>query len=538
MSAYNGSDKYIFVSYSHKNKDIALPFIEELQKHYYVWYDEGLSFGKAYDEEITEKIANCSLFIFLVTKESIISEYCLNEIRFATDKKQKAFIIVYLEETEVPDSFEFKYGRYQYCNCYAYGTCADAIFDMESKSDQLRLIKINSFQNKETKNLDGVVQTKRNVGNTPNEEAALQAIERINDLFGRLRVDAHIAGYAIGPTVTRLDVEYGNSSSSVISKMLYDIEIILGGKSVTFMPVVPGKTTSGLYFANEETSRVDLFKAIDELNKNTNDKLAIPLGRDENNNLCYASLAQMRNILIGGSSGSGKSTFLHSAIISLASRNGPEDLKLILIDDSNCEFNCYSKLPQLTMHVFTNHKEVYSIISGLINIINTRFEYFSGAKVKDIDSYNLLAVERNVPKLAKVVVFIDRYDDLVDKNNDIAKALNTVLLKSRAAGIYFVITIQRFNFEAVSNQLKANIPTRISFITSNSESSVLVIGEAGAEKLITAGDMLVKSPCINHSYSTRLQSCYVSEEDRETAVKNIIKEYGEFGRLTITTNKK
>lgn len=542
MGAYKGNDKYIFISYSHKNKDLALPFIEELQKHYNVWYDEGLTFGLTYDDEITDRIVNCSLFIFLVTKDSIASEYCLNEIRFATDMKHKPFINVYLEPTIIPDSFEFKYGRYQYCNCYSYDSCGDAIRDMESKSDSLKSIKVDSLEKEPAQVRHDVVKPKKGISDSNNEEAAIQASKRINDLFDRFCIDARVSDYSIGATFTRLDIEYGNSSSGTVSRMIPDIEIALGGIQVSFVPVVPGKTTSGLYFANKEKTNVDLFDAIEEMNSKTKNILAIPLGRDANDKLFYASFEHMNNVIIGGTSGSGKSTFLRSAITSIASRVSPGDVKFVFMDFSKNKFDCFSNIPHLIMRSFNDHNQVASILKKLSEIIDDHFKLFYDAGVNDIDSYNTWinqpgVKEYHIRKMMKVVIVINGYDDFVSKNKYIAPLVNEIAKKSKESGFYFLLSMRRPNSEVINELPKAYFPTRIAFLTSDSRESKILIGEEGAERLLGQGDMLVSTPVFNTSYPIRLQGCYASLSEFESACKNIIKKKTLFTDLATTISK-
>ena len=117
MQAYIGNGKYIFVSYAHKDKDIAYPFIEALQKRFNVWYDDGIRLGSDYRRDIMNRLKSSSLFLFLVSNNSLNSDFCNKEIHFA-ETKGINFINIIIENIELPDWFEFDYGLLQ--NFYLY----------------------------------------------------------------------------------------------------------------------------------------------------------------------------------------------------------------------------------------------------------------------------------------------------------------------------------------------------------------------------------------------------------------------------------
>lgn len=132
--AYSGKNKFIFVSYSHRDTEIVLPFIANLQKQYNVWFDEGIHFGKEWEDEIAEKLLKCELFIFMVSENSLASSNCKDEIHMAREKG-KNFINVMMKPTDVSDAFALRYSRYQTCKLYTYSDYESAIRDMESKCE-------------------------------------------------------------------------------------------------------------------------------------------------------------------------------------------------------------------------------------------------------------------------------------------------------------------------------------------------------------------------------------------------------------------
>ena len=139
--AYEGNKEYIFISYSHSDIDIVKPFILELQSRYNVWYDEGIEPGVDYKDTIMERIDRCSIFFFLITKNSIMSNFCLKEIRYA-EKKNKKFINIQIEDFILPDKFDFDYGHIQMCLVYKFKDAAEAIDDLERKCHWLKGIRL------------------------------------------------------------------------------------------------------------------------------------------------------------------------------------------------------------------------------------------------------------------------------------------------------------------------------------------------------------------------------------------------------------
>ena len=133
LRAYLGKDPYIFVSYSHKDKDVVYPFIETLQKRFNVWFDDGIHLGKDYKAEIMDHLKRCELFLFLISENSLNSDFCKKEIYFAEQKK-KRFINIIIKNIELPDLFIFDYGHLQCFNLFEYDDLSSAVDDLVRKS--------------------------------------------------------------------------------------------------------------------------------------------------------------------------------------------------------------------------------------------------------------------------------------------------------------------------------------------------------------------------------------------------------------------
>ena len=136
--AYSGDDKYIFVSYAHKDKGVVFPLIAKLQEKFNVWYDAGIKFGKEWDDEIATHLENCSLFIYAVSKNSLESTNCKDEIAFARDT-DIPFINIVIEDVVLPSNFKLRYGRYQMCFLNRYSTLDELLSDIVVSIKEMNL---------------------------------------------------------------------------------------------------------------------------------------------------------------------------------------------------------------------------------------------------------------------------------------------------------------------------------------------------------------------------------------------------------------
>lgn len=156
---YNGNEKFIFVSYAHKDKEKVLPIIEKLSNEYRVWFDEGIHFGSQWDVEIVEKLSSCSIFIFMVSPTSLASPNCQDELAFIRDSG-KPFINIILDNFKLPDNFVFRYGRFQMCHLFKYNSIQEMISDLASRAPELEEVK-NESSSKEETILPEVLNSKR-----------------------------------------------------------------------------------------------------------------------------------------------------------------------------------------------------------------------------------------------------------------------------------------------------------------------------------------------------------------------------------------
>ena len=126
--AHSGNEEFIFVSYSHRDKAVVYPFIAALQKEFNVWFDEGIHYGSEWEEEIVKKLHDCSVFIFMISNNSIESENCKDELYSARELKKNFINILLDENVELPSWFTLRYKRFQMCNYYSFSSASFSFF--------------------------------------------------------------------------------------------------------------------------------------------------------------------------------------------------------------------------------------------------------------------------------------------------------------------------------------------------------------------------------------------------------------------------
>lgn len=140
--AYLGDKPYIFISYCHDNEKRVQKFIAALQKKYNVWFDEGVHYGHEWEVEIAAKLRDCSLFLFMITPESLESPNCMDELYHAR-KRSKPFVNIMVGDTFsiLPEWFELRYGRYQMCKLYSFSSDDEAVRDLARKNEAFEKVK-------------------------------------------------------------------------------------------------------------------------------------------------------------------------------------------------------------------------------------------------------------------------------------------------------------------------------------------------------------------------------------------------------------
>lgn len=201
-------------------------------------------------------------------------------------------------------------------------------------------------------------------------------------------------------------------------------------------------------------------------------------------------LAAAPHLLVGGTTGSGKSVCLHSLLLSLLLRHTPETLQLALIDPKQVEFPLYAKLPNLYRNeIATELSAAREMLEELVVEMDTRYSAFNRLGVNNINE-----ARRKGQTLPYIVVFIEEMAALVMQDSAIEPLIARLAQKARAAGIHLVLATQRPDAKTFTGLIRSNVPGRIALTVQKGTESAIILDETGAENLLGSGDMLVRLP--------------------------------------------
>lgn len=218
------------------------------------------------------------------------------------------------------------------------------------------------------------------------------------------------------------------------------------------------------------------------------EKLIVFPGVDVLGNPYSFDLAAAPHLLVGGTTGSGKSVCLHSLILSMILRLPPNMLQLALIDPKQVEFSAYQESNYLHGEIATDAATARECILELVVEMEARYQAFKSSGVT-----NIYEARKKGFALPYIVVFIEELADLLMQDKEIEGHIIRLAQKARAAGIHLVIATQRPDAKTFSGLIRSNIPARIALTVQKSTESNIILDESGAELLLGSGDMLVKA---------------------------------------------
>lgn len=321
-----------------------------------------------------------------------------------------------------------------------------------------------------------------------------QRMARINDILTSFKSGARVVDYTIGPSVTRFNIETDSGVTvSSVNRYIQNIQVKLNGIPTRFEEVVPGQMTSGLEIANESSRMVtmkEIYDSLPPLSEKT--KLYIPFGEDISGKFISGDLSKFPHMLVSGGTGSGKSVYMHSVIMSLIMRNRPEELKLVMVDPKRVEMGCYNNIPHLLCPIVKEMSQAKVCIDKLCHEMERRYSLFEKVGVREIREYNEeYADKKHLRRLPFIVCIIDEFADLMDTFKNVEEPVVRIAQKARAAGIHLIIATQRPTVNVVTGRLKANLSVRVALSMNSATDSVTILNQAGAEELAGHGDMLV-----------------------------------------------
>ncbi|MGH8994646.1 MAG: DNA translocase FtsK 4TM domain-containing protein [Acidimicrobiales bacterium] len=379
-----------------------------------------------------------------------------------------------------------------------------------------------------------------------------------------------LVGRTVGPTVTRFELELGSGVKVArITSLHRDIAYAMASPDVRILAPIPGRSAIGVEVPNVQRQLVALGDVLssDEARK-ARHPLDVALGRDIAGRSIMVNIADMPHLLISGATGAGKSSCINSLISSILFRSTPDQVRLILVDPKRVELGHYNGVPHLLTPVVVDPKKAANALSWAVKEMERRYDLLAEYGMRDIAGYNEAfdrgsigarpgsaadlkrrlaeAAERargaghtedeyeesgsdeeyqdeeeteagEPERLPYIVVVVDELNDLMMvAARDVEESVVRIAQMARAVGIHLVLATQRPSVDVITGVIKANIPSRMAFAVSSLADSRVILDQAGAERLIGKGDMLLLTASSN--VARRLQAPWVSEEEIREAV--------------------
>lgn len=372
-----------------------------------------------------------------------------------------------------------------------------------------------------------LLETDKGKPNVGDIKSNSNIIKRTLSNFG---INVEMDEITVGPTVTRyaLKPAQGVKLTRIIA-LQQDLALSLAAHPIRIEAPIPGKSLVGIEIPNKTKSMVGLASLFSDQSYSDGKKpLLVALGRGLSGKSIVANLAKMPHVLIAGTTGSGKSVTIHTLIMSLLYRNGPDALRLIFVDPKRVELTLYNGIPHLLSPVITQPKKAIMALKWAHKEMDRRYDILESNKVRDIESYHN-TVSKNPTKegidpMPYIVIVIDELADLMQAYpRELEAAIVRLAQMSRAVGIHLVLSTQRPSVEVITGLIKANIPTRVALQVASQIDSRTILDQPGAEKLLGRGDMLYLSS--ESPQPERLQSAFISEDEVKSVVSYLVDAY-------------
>ncbi|MEZ5235925.1 MAG: DNA translocase FtsK [Acidimicrobiales bacterium] len=379
------------------------------------------------------------------------------------------------------------------------------------------------------------------LGRSGAQEVDRYAVERagrtLEHALAEHGVETRLVGMVVGPTVTRYELELGPGVKVArVTSLHRDIAYAMATPDVRILAPIPGRQAIGVEVPNADRQLVTIGDILgSEEARRADHPLEVAIGRDIAGRSVLANLAKMPHVLIAGATGAGKSSCINCLITSILMRSTPDQVRMILIDPKRVELGQYNRLPHLLTQVVTNPKKAANALNWAVREMERRYDLLSEVGVRDITGYNAaydrgdLQGERSetlakslgfnnpdadvtFPRLPYVLIVVDELNDLMMvAARDVEDAICRIAQMARAVGIHLVVATQRPSVNVITGVIKANIPARLAFAVSSLADSRVILDQAGAERLVGRGDMLILDG--GSSTAQRLQGAWVTEEE-------------------------
>ena len=383
------------------------------------------------------------------------------------------------------------------------------------------------------------LQTEWEQAESITEEEVSQKKQRIEDVLRHFQIGFDSITQTVGPSYTLYEITLAQGVRMGKVRCLEDdIALSIASVGIRIIAPIPGKGTLGIEIPHDHPCTIPMQSVAgsDDF-QNTAMKLPMVLGMDVDGKPMLMDLAKAPHILIGGATGQGKSSLIHTLITSLLLKKKPDELKFVIIDSKRTEYAIYETLcnhfltglPGDGKHIITDTDKAVQVLECLCQEMDVRYDLLKKSGCRNIKEYNAKnekgewVIGKEHRFMPYIVLVVDDYADMMlSRGKDVELPLCRIAQLARAVGIHTIIATQRPTTNIITGTIKANFPARIAFRVAAMMDSRTIFDRSGAQQLTGPGDMLVSHGRVE---SKRLQAVFTDRQDMVNIVQHITAQY-------------